>query len=180
MRVCLRMEKSLIMPSPTTQARSWCRICNDVVIGEVFLENPRHVEIQILAGRVKVVHTFGLRPVGGGLGFFHGPNRGGGGGGGFFRFQPPPKKRVGKKKKKGGKGGGGVPQAPPPTLLGGINARSAGQTLARDAGQACVEIGYRSAALFEFLYENGANFYFIEMNTRIQVKQSVSEMITGH
>lgn len=59
----------------------------------------------------------------------------------------------------------------------GIDEKARQEVFARCV-QACIEIGYRGAGTFELLYENG-RFYFIEMNTRVQVEHPVSEMVTG-
>ncbi|KWX42236.1 acetyl-CoA carboxylase biotin carboxylase subunit [Pseudomonas aeruginosa] len=66
-----------------------------------------------------------------------------------------------------------IEEAPAP----GIDEKARQEVFARCV-QACIEIGYRGAGTFEFLYENG-RFYFIEMNTRVQVEGPVSEMVTG-
>lgn len=52
------------------------------------------------------------------------------------------------------------------------------QELGNRVAEACRAMHYRGAGTFEFLYEDGG-FYFIEMNTRIQVEHPVSEMISG-
>lgn len=66
-----------------------------------------------------------------------------------------------------------VEEAPAPGITPELR-RYIGERCAK----ACVDIGYRGAGTFEFLFENG-EFYFIEMNTRIQVEHPVTEMITG-
>ena len=58
-----------------------------------------------------------------------------------------------------------------------INPKSREEVLKRCV-DACIDINYRGAGTFEFLYEDG-NFYFIEMNTRVQVEHPVTEMVTG-
>ena len=66
-----------------------------------------------------------------------------------------------------------IEEAPAPLI-----AEDARKNIADACVKACIDIGYRGAGTFEFLYEDG-QFYFIEMNTRVQVEHPVSEMITG-
>ena len=137
MRV-VRNEDELINAIATTQAEAGAAFGNDVVYMEKFLENPRHVEIQILAdGQGGAIHL-GERDC---------------------SMQRRHQKVV--------------EEAPAPGITPEVRAKIGARCC-----QACVEIGYRGAGTFEFLYENG-EFYFIEMNTRIQVEHPVSEMITG-
>ena len=66
-----------------------------------------------------------------------------------------------------------VEEAPAPHMDQAARAQ-----VLKSCTDACLEIGYRGAGTFEFLYEDDG-FYFIEMNTRVQVEHPVSEMITG-
>ncbi|MBL4610041.1 acetyl-CoA carboxylase biotin carboxylase subunit [Halopseudomonas sp.] len=66
-----------------------------------------------------------------------------------------------------------IEEAPAP----GIDEEARAMVQARCV-KACIDLGYRGAGTFEFLYENG-EFFFIEMNTRVQVEHPVSEMVTG-
>jgi acetyl-CoA carboxylase, biotin carboxylase subunit len=52
------------------------------------------------------------------------------------------------------------------------------QQMGEAAVAACKAIGYSSAGTFEFLLDQDKRFYFMEMNTRIQVEHPVTEMVT--
>jgi len=137
MRV-VHTEAHLINAVNMTREEAGRAFGNPEVYMEKFLENPRHVEIQILADTYKNAVYLGERDC---------------------SMQRRHQKVI--------------EEAPAP----GIDRRQIAKIGERCA-EACRKIGYRGAGTFEFLYEND-EFYFIEMNTRVQVEHPVTELITG-
>ncbi len=137
MRV-VRNDEDLEEAIAMTKAEAKAAFNNDMVYMEKFLENPRHVEIQVMAdGQGHAV---------------------------YLAERDCSMQRRHQKV---------VEEAPAPGITPALR-KSIGERCAK----ACIDIGYRGAGTFEFLFENG-EFYFIEMNTRIQVEHPVTEMITG-
>jgi acetyl-CoA carboxylase, biotin carboxylase subunit len=137
MRV-VRTEAHLGNAVTMTKAEAKAAFGNEQVYMEKFLENPRHVEIQVLAdGQGNAIHL-GERDC---------------------SMQRRHQKVV--------------EEAPAPGITPEQRA-----AIGKVCVDACLRINYRGAGTFEFLYENG-HFYFIEMNTRIQVEHPVTELITG-
>ena len=66
-----------------------------------------------------------------------------------------------------------IEEAPSPVIT-----REQRQRVGGLVAKAMADMGYRGAGTIEFLYENG-EFYFIEMNTRLQVEHPITEMISG-
>ncbi|MFL2546306.1 MAG: acetyl-CoA carboxylase biotin carboxylase subunit [Candidatus Rariloculaceae bacterium] len=66
-----------------------------------------------------------------------------------------------------------VEEAPAPGISDEIRAK-----MGERCAQACRDIDYLGAGTFEFLYQD-QKFFFIEMNTRVQVEHPVTEMVTG-
>ena len=137
MRV-VHTEAALLNAVTTTRAEAQAAFSNPVVYMEKFLENPRHVEIQVLADQHGNAVYLGERDC---------------------SMQRRHQKVI--------------EEAPAP----GIDRKAIAKVGERCA-EACRKIGYRGAGTFEFLFENG-EFYFIEMNTRLQVEHPVTEFITG-
>ena len=137
MRV-VHSEASLISAISVTKTEAANAFGNDTVYMEKFLENPRHVEFQVLADDVGNAIHLGERDC---------------------SMQRRHQKVI--------------EEAPAPGITEEMRSR-----IGRICAEACLEIGYRGAGTFEFLYENG-EFYFIEMNTRLQVEHPVTEVVTG-
>jgi acetyl-CoA carboxylase biotin carboxylase subunit len=137
MRV-VHSEAALLNAIYVTQAEAKAAFGDDTVYIEKFLENPRHVEIQVLADGQGNAVALSDRDC---------------------SLQRRHQKVL--------------EEAPAPGIPDKARAE-----VAKACVDACVSIGYRGAGTFEFLYEDG-HFYFIEMNTRVQVEHPVTEMITG-
>ncbi|PZU37052.1 MAG: acetyl-CoA carboxylase biotin carboxylase subunit [Acidovorax sp.] len=133
MRV-VHTEAALVM----TKAEAQAAFGNPAVYMEKFLQNPRHIEIQILADKYRNAVYLGERDC---------------------SMQRRHQKVI--------------EEAPAPGI-----PRKLIEKIGERCVAACKKIGYRGAGTFEFLYENG-EFYFIEMNTRVQVEHPVTEWITG-
>jgi acetyl-CoA carboxylase biotin carboxylase subunit len=137
MRV-VHTEAALLNAVAMTRNEAGAAFGNSTVYMEKFLENPRHVEIQVLADAHGNAVYLGERDC---------------------SMQRRHQKVI--------------EEAPAP----GINRRLIAR-LGERCADACRRINYRGAGTFEFLYENGG-FFFIEMNTRVQVEHPVTEQVTG-
>lgn len=65
-------------------------------------------------------------------------------------------------------------ESPSPALSQGFR-----EAMGAVAVKAAKAVGYKNAGTVEFLLDKDGNYYFIEMNTRIQVEHPVTEMVTG-
>lgn len=137
MRV-VHTEAALLSAVTMTKTEAGAVFNNPEVYMEKFLENPRHVEIQILADGGNQAVWLGERDC---------------------SMQRRHQKVI--------------EEAPAPGI-----PRKLIEKIGERCAEACRKIGYRGAGTFEFLFENN-EFYFIEMNTRIQVEHPVTELITG-
>lgn len=112
---------------------------DDSLYLEKFIENPRHVEIQVLGDEFGNAIHLGERDC-----------------------------SIQRRNQKV------LEETPSPVLDDKLRAKM-GET----AVKAVKEIGYINAGTIEFLVDKNKDFYFMEMNTRVQVEHPITEMITG-
>ena len=112
---------------------------DDSIYLEKFIENPRHVEIQVLADEHGNCIHLGERDC-----------------------------SVQRRNQK-------ILEETPSGILDEKTRKKMGEI----AVNAVKQIGYSNAGTIEFLVDKNKDFYFMEMNTRIQVEHPVTEMVTG-
>ncbi len=138
MRV-VRDEKELIGNFHLAQNEALASFKNADVYMEHYVENPRHVEVQILGDKHgNVVH--------------------------LFERDCSVQRRHQKL----------IEEAPSPAL-----DEKTRKAMGDSAVKAAKAVNYHSAGTIEFLLDEDGKFYFMEMNTRIQVEHPVTEYITG-
>jgi len=138
MRIC-HNDISLASNFMIAQQEAEKNFGNPHVYIEKYLENPRHIEIQILADRYGHVIYLGEREC---------------------SIQRRYQKLV---------------EESPSCAIDTKMRKRLGELAVR----AAKFINYVSAGTVEFLLDKNNNFYFMEMNTRIQVEHPVTEMVTG-
>ncbi len=131
-------EGALLNAVAMTRAEAEAAFGNPDLYMEKYLQNPRHIEIQVLADGDRHAVWLGERDC---------------------SMQRRHQKVI--------------EEAPAPGI-----PRKLIERIGERCVEACRKLKYRGAGTFEFLYENG-EFYFIEMNTRIQVEHTITEMVTG-
>ncbi len=137
MRIAHNAEE---LPDAYMQARAEAKasFTSDQVYIEKYLENPRHIEMQVLADNYGNVVHLGERDC---------------------SLQRNNQK---------------VLEETPSPALNAEQRKKIGEIVSN----AMRKMGYSNVGTIEFLYENG-KFYFIEMNTRLQVEHPITEMVTG-
>jgi acetyl-CoA carboxylase, biotin carboxylase subunit len=134
-----RNEKDLISGINITQQEAATAFGNPGVYIEKYIEDFRHVEIQIIADNHGNVIHLGERDC-------------------------SIQRRLQKL----------VEETPSPALDSEKRAE-----MGEAAVKAAQAVNYSGAGTVEFIFDGNGNFYFMEMNTRIQVEHPVTEMVTG-